>query len=269
MDLLLMAARRNNKMIYDVIPFFNEYDMLEMRMNILDPHVDFFVVGECNKTFQNGDKPFNFELNRNRFSKWSHKIIYNKYLDDVGTKWNNWDRDKHHKNAIINALQQFCKDDDIIISGDCDEIPALDRHNINEIYNPDGLVKMIQNFYYYYINYQKVERWQGSRICSYKMYRENNFDALRNMKTVGTCIDNGGWHWSFLTNVEGIKTKIKSWGHSEYNSAWVLDNIEVNVKNGEDIFGRWDSEFKKVEIDSSYPKYILDNLDKYSQFILK
>ena len=37
-------------MIYDIFPFFNELDLLEIRLNILDKHVDYFVIGECNKT---------------------------------------------------------------------------------------------------------------------------------------------------------------------------------------------------------------------------
>jgi len=240
-----------------------------MRMEILDEHVTHFLVSECDRTFQCGTKEFNFEKNKDQFEKWNHKIIYNKFMDRVGDKWDNWDRDKNHKNAIARGLEGIAEEDSIIILSDCDEIPALDRHNIQDIYNPDKLVVMEQKFYYYYLNYMKIETWYGSRICSYKMFKEHNFDALRNMKEDIIKIPDGGWHFSFLSDIEGIKTKIKSWGHVEYSVPWVLDNVEANVKSGRDIFARGDSQFKQVHIDESYPKYILDNLDKYSQFILK
>ena len=37
-------------MIYDCFMFFDELDLLEIRMNILDPVVDFFVVTEATTT---------------------------------------------------------------------------------------------------------------------------------------------------------------------------------------------------------------------------
>lgn len=254
--------------VYDCIPFLNETELLLMRMEILNDFVDYWVVSEGDVTFQGTPKPFNFEANKFLFKKWEHKIIYNKFHDKMGTQWNNWDRDKNHKNAIAKALEH-CNDNDIILTSDCDEIPNFEKNNLLEIYNPNGLVHMMQNFYYYYLNYQKVEDWYGTKICSYKFFKERSFDIIRNMKSEGTKISNGGWHFSFLTDIEGIKTKVKSWGHSEYNIPFFLDHIEENVKAGRDIFYRGDSRFVKVPIDESYPEYIRNNLDKYSQFILK
>lgn len=64
--------------IYDCICLFDELDMLEIRLNILDEHVDFFVIVEANRSFLGVPKPFNFESNQGRFRKWAHKIIYYK-----------------------------------------------------------------------------------------------------------------------------------------------------------------------------------------------
>ena len=42
-------------MVYDCIPFFNELDILKLRLHILDPIVDQFVIEEATVTFS-GEK---------------------------------------------------------------------------------------------------------------------------------------------------------------------------------------------------------------------
>ena len=42
--------------IYDCFTFCNEFDLLELRLRELYDHVDYFVLVEANKTFQNKDK---------------------------------------------------------------------------------------------------------------------------------------------------------------------------------------------------------------------
>ena len=38
-------------MVYDCIPFFNELDILNLRLHIMDPYVDRFVIEEATMTF--------------------------------------------------------------------------------------------------------------------------------------------------------------------------------------------------------------------------
>ena len=60
--------------IYDCFQYFNEDHMVELRMNILNDYVDFFVISESTKTHQGDKKKLNFEVNN--FKKFKHKIIY-------------------------------------------------------------------------------------------------------------------------------------------------------------------------------------------------
>lgn len=62
--------------IYDVFTFFNELDLLEIRLNILDPYVDYFVIVEATETFSGYPKPLYYEENKERFKKWKDKIIH-------------------------------------------------------------------------------------------------------------------------------------------------------------------------------------------------
>lgn len=47
-------------MIYDCIPFFNELDILKLRMHIMAPYVDKFVIEESTVTFSGEPKPMVF-----------------------------------------------------------------------------------------------------------------------------------------------------------------------------------------------------------------
>ena len=62
--------------IYDCFPFFNELDLLEIRLNYLDPYVDHFVLCESNVTFSGISKKYFYLENKNLFEKFEHKIIH-------------------------------------------------------------------------------------------------------------------------------------------------------------------------------------------------
>lgn len=82
--------------VFDVFPFFNELDLLEIRLNILDPHVDYFVLSKSTKTFSGLDKPLYYKENKEKFKKFNHKIIHNvidqdaskNELEALGRKYN-------------------------------------------------------------------------------------------------------------------------------------------------------------------------------------
>ena len=48
--------------VIDLFPFFNELDLLEIRLNSLDPYVDCFILSEATKTFSGLDKPLYLSL---------------------------------------------------------------------------------------------------------------------------------------------------------------------------------------------------------------
>ena len=89
-----------------------------------------------------------------------------------------------------------------------------------------------------------------------------SFDK-KNLQTI-----HGGWHFSFLQTPEQILKKIKSFSHGEFNIKNVNEkNIEEKILKNQDIFGRGIT-LKKIELDSSYPNYILKNKEKFSKWIV-
>ena len=62
--------------VFDSIIFFNELELLEMRLNILNDVVDYFVVTESPFTVSGNEKPLYYAENKDRFGKFNDKIIH-------------------------------------------------------------------------------------------------------------------------------------------------------------------------------------------------
>ena len=86
-------------MIYDCFTFFNEFDLLEIRLNELDSVVDKFVLVEATKTFSGKDKPLYFNENKNKFNKFLNKIIH-VIVDEYPNLNGDWVIENHQRNEI-------------------------------------------------------------------------------------------------------------------------------------------------------------------------
>ena len=284
--------------IYDCFCFFNELDILEMRLNILYPYVDYFIISEASVTHNGQPKQFFFEENKERYSKFIDKIIHLKITDtpdqfvDLPIKSNpetfddkclndiwsyvlvtpnfnrynqpHYGRDFFQKECIRRGMEH-CQDDDIIISSDCDEIPNPKIfENIGDL-KDDKFYTCNQNTYYYYLNILKEKNWKGSRIGRYKNLKNYSYNLLRTQ--INDDIVDGGWHFSFMGGPDKVKTKIQSYSAQEFNNDYYLNSISSNINNNVDPFFR--GMLDVVNIDETYPKYLLENLNKYSHMIKK
>lgn len=271
-------------MIYDCFCFFNELDILELRLNILNDVVDFFVISESNITHTGIPKPYYFEENKERYTKFLHKIIHLKIEDadkpaydiqqfvdrQVGLfnplTEHNYRRDFIMKESIRRGLVN-CKDNDIIISSDCDEIPnplriEMLRYSPN-FFRDNKFITLLQTTYYYYLNVLKETNWKGSRIGLYKDLKDYSYNDLRKQENLN--INHGGWHFSYMGGPEAVKKKMMAFSAQEMINPIILSNIENNMKNDNDPYMR--SKLKVVPLDDSYPGYLLENLEKYRQII--
>lgn len=257
--------------IYDCFMFSHELDLLEIRFGVLDDVVDFFILTESDTTFSGKEKPLYFKDNLKRFKKWQNKIIYNKI--DIPPYDNPWARETYSRNSPLYAVDY--QSEDIILSSDADEIPkpevvaalpmllaGLDKH-----------VTFKQSMYIYYLNNFETNEWYGTRATIYKNMANRTLQDIRNytespVSNDGIVIQDGGWHFTSCGDVELIKKKIESFSHSELNREDIINNIESNIKNNNDLYYR-EKTYSYVPVDESFPKYIRDNVDKYSHLIHK
>jgi Glycosyltransferase family 17 len=110
-------------MIYDCFTFFNELELLEIRLNELAGVVDRFVLVEATRTHSNQRKPLYFSENQSRFASWKNRIIHIVADDLPATGDDAWVRENFQRNCIMRGLTA-CSDTDTILVSDLMKFPA-------------------------------------------------------------------------------------------------------------------------------------------------
>ncbi len=259
--------------IFDCIIYSNEDLILDIRFNTLNDYIHKFVIIESKYDHQGNKKKLNFNIQK--FKKFKKKIIY-KIVSTFPKNFNNWERENYQRNYIMKGLNS-ANDDDYILISDADEIPNLSK--LKKPLNKKFTV-FEQKIFYYKLNLlnEKDKNWYGSRMCKKKHLKSPQW--LRNQKVKKysiwkfykinwNIIKNGGWHFSFLMSAVEISKKIKSFAHAEFNQKKFTDikKINFNIKKGLDIFNR-EITYKKINLNSSFPEYIINNKKKFKDWIL-
>jgi beta-1,4-mannosyl-glycoprotein beta-1,4-N-acetylglucosaminyltransferase len=282
------------KKIYDCFNFYNEFDILDLRFNVLDEYVDYFVIIESSVTHSGQPKKFFFDENKEKYGKFLDKIILYKVHDTLEDYINlpkskdkslqeiydfilvqknfdrfhpnkDYSRDFFQKESVRRALIN-CDDDDLILISDIDEIPNPEiLKNLNDYSLDNTLYRFNQKMCYFYLNVLKDEYWCGTRMGLYKNLKNLSFNEVRGNKELTTEISNGGWHFSFMGGSEMVINKLTTYCHRDMVNDNIINNIENNILNNVDPFLR--STLKIVEIDETYPKYLLNNIEKYKHLI--
>ena len=278
-------------MVYDCFQFFNELDILKIRLNVLSPVVDKFVISEATETFSGLKKPLYYEENKELFAEFADKIIH-VVVEDTPEGDTHY-RDTFQKNAVTRGLKD-CTDEDIIIFSDLDEIPNPDKiREILQNFQDDKIYHFAQRLFYCYLNMEEVsgnllsyagefegvarKKWIGTKMLSYKLLREQNLllGELRfpERKEIGIRVEDGGWHFGYMGGKgekdikKRVQEKVVSAAHQEYNSKHVLSQVTDQIKDGKDIFGR-NAQFVRCEIDESFPEYIRTHQDEFDFLIM-
>lgn len=267
--------------IYDCSLFRNELDLLEIRLRELYHHVDYFVVVEATHTFQCEPKELVLKNNWQRFAPWHDKIIH-VIVDDMPNTGNAWDNDFHQRNAIGRGIEN-ADDDDLVIICDGDEIlrpTVIDdmRNNPRDIY---GFRTPYFNFKFNYMLVDNHESYCVWITAGKKKFigKPEDFRARRfGLTTLGYEHDDGqvkiyehaGWHFTYLGDTDWIKTKLKSFAHTELNKQEVLDQIDVDkmIQHGVGFNPLDHRPFVQVALDNYFPETIVQDQEKYKNYII-
>ena len=290
--------------IYDCFIYFDEELLLDIRFNILSKYVDKFIIVESKFSHRGEPKEPNFNINK--YKKFQDKIEYilldknpnnlfeiNKNDTRINEKIivNGNLREFFQRNAILKGLKNADEEDLIIIS-DVDEIPNLEEINFSEIKNDPVFFNQI--FCCFKLNLFSKMKWCGSRMIRKKNLispqwlrdiKDRNYSKLRfdtyfskkkytNIKFV----NDGGWHFSYLKNPEGVEKKLKSIRHHiEYDQNPVgIKKIGEMIKEKRLIYNykadqRTENKFENNEILDvldlqQLPIYIQKNKDKFKEW---
>jgi len=239
--------------IYDCFTFYNEFELLDLRIAEIYDQVDVMVIVEANQTFQNNPKPLYLRELRSRYQHLDKLRVIS--LSDMpgGDPWAN---ERHQRDAIIRGLDDAAPEDIIMIS-DADEIPRPSTIEIlrNSTADVFGFRMPIFNFKYNYmlINQDCYSVWSGAcrrrALDSAEDFRRsrhslNHFSYGYNDGTVHL-VEHAGWHFTYLGTEEFARTKIQSFAHTETNRPEIIDqlNIEDSIRKGTGII-RTDKDYR-------------------------
>ena len=284
-------------MIFDCFSFFNELDILEIRLNVLMPVVDKFVLVEAVRRHSGEPKELYFEKNKQRFAPFLDKIIH-VVVDDEPELPSDcpkliaaWAYENHQRNAIVRGLKGI-QEDDVVIISDLDEIPnPAQVKKYAQKCVEEGVVAVFSQIYCrYYLNVvsMTMPQWCVSKMLSWKTFCDEATYAnmeqhipmpefankgptptrVRFLRAQLVILD-GGWHFSYYGGAKQIQLKMKSIADYVCDKAadMSLEEIERRVKAGEDPLGRGER-FYAVPLDARFPDYIRENKERYASGIL-
>ena len=248
--------------IFDCIIFFNELDLLELRLNEYNNTVDYFFLVEATKTFSEKPKPLYFKENSQRYKNFLHKILHIE-VDNMPHSPNRWHLEAFQRNAMRGVLK-YAQPGDIVIMSDADEL--WKKEILKNIVNMPSV--FLQSNFYYYLNFLTGNNWQGSIIANALDLQVTTPQALRNMRFYLPSVMNGGWHFSYLGGTENIKLKIESFSHAEFDTQEIKSQIPKHVESFQDIFLRSKGRIGEIiPIDKTFPSYLVNNQAKFQHLI--
>ena len=283
--------------IFDCFMYFDEEVVLDLRLNVLDKYVDYFIIVESVFTHK-GDKR-KLQFNHKKFEKFKDKIIYlvfdqePKDIEKVNDQdseneksrkfiLNAASRENGQRNFISKGLGEANKEDLILIS-DVDEIPNLENLDLNKV--KEKIILFNQDMFYYKFNLKLPNLiWTGTKGCKKKYFKTPQW--LRNIKDrkypfyrLDTIIsktkyinikfiERGGWHFSNIKTAADIEHKLKSYlHHREFDENPMTKNeIDEIIKNKQAIYDlKVDKRVNKIGDGSKLEKYPSEKLPKFLQ----
>ncbi len=246
----------SKKKILDVFIFFNEIELLKIRLAFLGPYVDYFVISEANCDFSGKPKKLILSESFIKTLPYSHKIILHhesinlrnpawlfKQVRYIGRKAKFlWKIQDAQRNSTLKALKNF-QNHDLIIFGDLDEFPSpasidliSNQITLNESYSCS------QHLYYYNLRtIANSSLWYGTIFTSLEKFRKILPHKIRSMRDDLPHLDQGGWHFSYFMTPDKIKQKISAIGSVEKitnHSLIQTTEIEEKIRSQKDIFNR-------------------------------
>lgn len=280
-------------MIYDCFTFFNELDLLEIRLNVLKDVVDRFVLVESDRTFTNRPKALVYESNKERFAAFADRIIH-VVVTDYPEYTSPWAYESIQRNHIADGLRE-ARPEDVVLVSDVDEIPDPDK--VRSFAAHPGVKVFDERYFAYYLNFRNVRqrRWWGTKMLSYAdfchcfdgvdvLYDEFLPQALNAGTTASKIrmrnlpcsrggvmrLPDAGWHFTSLGGTQAVIEKLKSYSHQEHSHEeghFDPAVIERLIREGKSPGLKMNC--FAVPLDESFPRYLRENLSRYRTLLFQ
>jgi len=259
----LPAPPPEGRKLFDCFQFYNELDLLEIRLAELSPVVDHFVLVEAAYTHAGAPKPLYYAENRERFARYADKIIHVVVEDDPGGFA--WVREAHQRQAIQRGLTQAGPADMVIIS-DADEILRPEVVNRLRAAGGDGpsVFAPHLDIHLYFLNLRSPEPWISVAAAPFALVQRVGANNMRYLakQGIGQTIPAAGWHFTWMGGMERFLAKLDAFAHREMMGSFDHDG-DVNRARLQKFFatgrfeegaipGMWTA-LSRVPIDEGFP----------------
>lgn len=260
--------------VWSLTPFFDELDILEIRLATLDDVVDFHVIGESPQTHSGKPKSLFFLENAERFKRWKDKIIHR--VIEMPSTATDWDREKRQRKCLWYGFKGNATD--LILLSDLDEIPHPDA--IHAVRYPEdvkgkaghevpghipGEWILLCNMHVGKLNYRwkakAHESWQICRIFPAGLvgtkYKDLEEARLTHMTPLLYPV---GWHLSWMNDMQ---YKLESFVHQEL----VPHADFVGASEGRPLFPGVVNQ--ELEWTDDLPPYVLANKERFAHMLVE
>ena len=259
-----VGYRFGPRKVYDLFLISDELDWLEIRLNTLSPHVDYFVIVESNMTFTGEPKPLHLKENWSRFSAFHGQIIHHTIEDPTaGLETSSWSLEEVFGNALLYSTfpplmftEKEAKEGDVLVVGNVDEIPkpatlfvlrnchVPDRINLNSDFYQNS-------FQWLHIN----EQWAYPQATVFHGMAE----TISPVDLRGGVVDSKQ-HWTWWTKIwssDGDKADL--WDAAWYCKACSNETVvEKKVEGGN---------YTRIENNTDVPRFVLDNPKRFGYML--
>lgn len=272
--------------VFDCFTFFNELDLLEIRLELLDNVVDHFVLVEADRTFSNQPKPLYFAENRERYARWAHKIVYVAVEHDgTGLDFSRpafwdpargpWSLERRQRDGFA-IITPMLEPSDVVLISDVDEIPAPNairraaaRLRASDEAIPGYVFRQVMHHYFVNMQSAGLDRLHlGSCAVRAGYFRATPPNRIRSARWQFPRISNGGWHFSFLGDSAEIARKIQSYSHQEFNTPSVTNERRIArvVRAGSGVTDTFGHYYEQHPL-SDYPDALAAILLRYPHLL--
>lgn len=277
-------------MLFDCFLYFDEKELLELRINLLKDIVDGFIITDADRTFKGDSKPFTCVDTIRELGLPEERIqVLHVELPTPENSPNPWIREYAQRDALAVGMR-MTPPDSVFFFSDVDEIPkpdALLQAVDLAKENPERCIRLSMPMFYGRADLRVVNpkgkpdeapnNWTCGTVVLYEHLEKTLSEIRRNPNdiVVGDC--DAGWHFSWMGDSARMKRKVTSFSHcyddipnsvAPAYSQEMLDFIDSYkaVEGATDPLGRSD------HILTAYPHELLPaelfKLERVKQYLL-
>ena len=269
-------------MIVDAFIFFNEKELVELRVKYLKDIVDCFLIIEADVSHTGKEKKWNFpEILNTSLKEFSNKIQYHQMKVDLkkaeaekspnykgGTWGRSWRVDTMQRNFLKEAYNKLPSSNDIIIISDLDEIPSKDKISFIKSCDLKVIAPVTFDHALFHLdcNYLSLEQWLGSIVITKELMDTYEPQVFRDHRNRISHLTEAGWSFTSFGGVKKVKEKLEAFCHEEYNKEKYKNEAHINkcIETGADLFYR---AIKKKKVSKNFfPKDLLKLMEENPTF---